>query len=203
MALSARSLALAISIAAVVLVPVTANSQSTLGPREDNISLDGTRLTYYPRPSVDQCQSDCASNGNCQGFTWIKAGTYNPGDGAMCYLMSAVTRRYSARGHISSVKGGGGAQVGTREDNISLDGTRLAYYPRPSVDQCESDCANNGNCQGFTWIKAGTYNPGDGAMCYLMSAVTRRYSARAHIGGERRRRPRRGPSRGKLFTLRY
>jgi hypothetical protein len=121
MTLSVRSLALAIAIAVVVLVPVTATSQSTLGPREDHIYLVGTRLTYVPRPSVDQCQSDCANNGKCQGFTWIKAGTYNPGDAAMCYLMSAVTRRNPARGHISAVKGGG--QVG---ESYSLSATSNA-----------------------------------------------------------------------------
>jgi hypothetical protein len=164
-------------------VAVNSQTGASLGPREDNTALNGTTLTYYQRPSVDQCESDCANNGNCKGFTWIKAGTYNPGGAAMCYLLSAVTRKISAAGHISAVKGasGTGASLGPRENNISLDGTRLTYYQRPSVDQCESDCANNGNCQGFTWIKAGTYNPGDAAMCYLLSAVTRRISAAGHI----------------------
>lgn len=71
---------------------------------ENDIAMDGTTLTYYPRSGVDECKSDCAKNANCKGFTWIKAGTYNPGDGAMCYLVSAVTKKYPARGHISGVK---------------------------------------------------------------------------------------------------
>jgi|GEM_PF-4575012 len=65
---------------------------------EDQTALDGTRLTYYPRDNVEQCQADC------RGFTLIKAGTYNPGDAAMCYLLSAVTKRIPARGHVSGVK---------------------------------------------------------------------------------------------------
>ncbi len=76
-----------------------------LGPRMTDTALDGTNLTYYPSQSVDQCESDCARNGNCKGYAWIKAGTYNPGDSAMCYLLSAVTKTVPARGHISAVKG--------------------------------------------------------------------------------------------------
>jgi hypothetical protein len=90
--------------AASMLAP---QAPADFGPREDNTYFDGTRIAYYQRPSVDQCQSDCASNGNCQGFTWIQAGTYNPRDAAMCYLFSAVTGKGTARGHISAVKAGG------------------------------------------------------------------------------------------------
>ncbi len=74
------------------------------GAREDNTALNGTNLTYYPQPSIDQCQSDCAKNVNCKAFTWIRAGVYNPGDAAMCYLVSVVTGRASAPGHTSAVK---------------------------------------------------------------------------------------------------
>lgn len=85
------------------------SSTSRFGPKEDNTSLDGTTLTYYPRSSVDECQSDCANNGNCEGFGWIRPGAYNPGDSAMCYLLSAVTRKIPHPCCISAVKGGGPA----------------------------------------------------------------------------------------------
>lgn len=70
----------------------------------DNISFNGTRITYYPRPSFEQCESDCAKMENCKGFTWIRPGAYNPGDSAMCYLMSAVTDRVSHSCCISAVR---------------------------------------------------------------------------------------------------
>ena len=85
--------------------PDASGRSDGLGTREDNTALNGTTLTYYARPNVDQCESDCANNANCKGFTWIKAGTYNPGDAAMCYLLSVVTRKIPARGHTSAVKG--------------------------------------------------------------------------------------------------
>lgn len=70
----------------------------------NNTSLDGSRITYYPRPSFAQCQADCAANGNCRGFAWIRPGAYNPGDSAMCYLLSAVTGKTSHPCCIAGVK---------------------------------------------------------------------------------------------------
>jgi PAN domain-containing protein len=81
-----------------------ARSKPAFGPLLDNISFQGTNLTYYPRPSPGLCQSDCARNPNCKGFTWIKPGGYNPGDGAMCYLISAISGRASHRCCMSAVK---------------------------------------------------------------------------------------------------
>ena len=70
----------------------------------DNMTLDGTRITYYPRPSFGECEADCSGNASCRGFTWIRPGAYNPGDSAMCYLMSAVTARVPHACCISGVR---------------------------------------------------------------------------------------------------
>lgn len=70
----------------------------------NNTSFNGSRITYYPRQTFGQCQSDCAANSACRGFTWIKPGAYNPGDSAMCYLMSAVTARVPDHRSISGVR---------------------------------------------------------------------------------------------------
>ena len=70
----------------------------------NNMSFNGSRITYYPRPSFGQCQADCAKMGNCKGLTWIRPGAYNPGDSAMCYLMSAVTDRIPHACCISAIK---------------------------------------------------------------------------------------------------
>ena len=100
-------------ITTLALILVSSIYAQTLGPSESEVSLQGSRLNYYPRPALAQCQADCVNNPNCKGFTWINAGTYQPSDPAMCYLMSAVTGRSPARGHISGVKqvsaGTGGA----------------------------------------------------------------------------------------------
>ena len=70
----------------------------------DNMTFNGTRITYYQRTSFELCQSDCAGNANCKGLTWIRPGAYNPSDPGMCYLMSAVTDRVPHSCCISAVK---------------------------------------------------------------------------------------------------
>lgn len=128
-----RLLTLTLVTVVVLLLPLLASTQG-FGALEENTSLNGTRITYYQRPSVGQCQADCANNPNCKGFTWIAAGTYNANDAAMCYLMSAVTGRATARGHISGVKatggGGGGARItwGTNAvEHRGKSGQRFTY----------------------------------------------------------------------------
>ena len=64
----------------------------------------GSRITYYPRASVGQCQADCAANASCRAFTWIRPGAYNPGDSAMCYLMYSVSGPVSHPCCVSGVK---------------------------------------------------------------------------------------------------
>ena len=125
----------ALPIAFVLVFPAIATAQNF----EENTALQGTRLTYYQRPAASQCQADCANNPNCKGLSWIQAGTYKAGDPAMCYLLSTVTGKGAARGYFSWIKGGG-ASTGAREANTSLTGTRLTYFQRPTVDQCQADC---------------------------------------------------------------
>lgn len=60
-------------------------------PRIDNASLNGENLTYYRGTTPEQCQEDCDKEKACRGFTYIRAGAYNPNDPAMCYQASKVT----------------------------------------------------------------------------------------------------------------
>ena len=74
------------------------------GPIDDRVSLNGVNLTYYPGTSPERCQADCAKNERCKGFTFIRAGAYNPNDSAMCYLASEVTGSAYHACCISGVK---------------------------------------------------------------------------------------------------
>jgi hypothetical protein len=74
------------------------------GPRNDTASLTGENLTYYPGTTPEQCQADCAQNERCKGFTFIRAGAYNPHDSAMCYQLSVVKEMVSHTCCISVVK---------------------------------------------------------------------------------------------------
>lgn len=130
------------------------------------------------------CRNFCAADSACRAYTYTKP---YQGSSAHCWLKSTVPNPVPYRSCcISGVKSstfGGNDRMGAREDNTGLQGTNLSYYHRPAFETCQSDCVNNANCKGFTWISPGTYNSNDPAMCYLLSAVTGRSSARGHYSG--------------------
>ena len=184
--LAARTVARAVlagSLTLLLVTPASANQWAA----EGNIALNGTNLTYYAQPSQGQCHVDCVNNPRCQGATWIQGGTYASSAVGMCYLLSGVTQRVAARGHVSMVKTAvtppppPPPNQGAAEGNTALNGTNLTYYAQPSQGQCHVDCVNNPRCQGATWIQGGTYASSAVGMCYLLSAVTQRVAARGHV----------------------
>lgn len=70
----------------------------------NNTTLNGSRITYYPRTSFALCRADCAVNANCKGLTWIRPGAYNPNDPGMCYLMATATPGTSHVCCISAIR---------------------------------------------------------------------------------------------------
>jgi hypothetical protein len=74
------------------------------GKRNDRASMNGTNLTYYPVTTPGQCKANCENDPRCKGYTFIRAGAYNPGDSAMCYLMAVVTEMVPHECCISEVK---------------------------------------------------------------------------------------------------
>jgi hypothetical protein len=84
--------------------PTATVADGEWGPRNDHASLNGKNITYYPATTPDACQADCEQNLRCKGFTFIRAGAYNPTDSAMCYQMSLVTEMVSHPCCISAVK---------------------------------------------------------------------------------------------------
>jgi hypothetical protein len=81
--------AVAVAVAAVAYL-MTTKPKHPLGPPLDGWTLSGPAesiLRYYPSPSEADCRADCERAGeDCMGYTWVKPGGYNPGDGPMCYL---------------------------------------------------------------------------------------------------------------------
>ena len=84
--------------------PTPVKPKPAFGPLMDNTTFNGTNLTYYPRTSPGLCEADCARTPACRGFTWIKPGGYNPGDSAMCYLISYVSGKVTHKCCMSAVK---------------------------------------------------------------------------------------------------
>ncbi|MEK6283914.1 MAG: hypothetical protein AABN95_26475 [Acidobacteriota bacterium] len=74
------------------------------GAMNERASLNGERLTYYPGTTAEQCKADCDRDTRCNGFTYIRAGAYNPLDSAMCYQMSVAKEFVPHTCCISAVK---------------------------------------------------------------------------------------------------
>jgi hypothetical protein len=169
MTISFRVLTLAMAIAYMVLVP---QSPGRLGPDWQGAitGTDAVRLNYFASPSAQACRAQCENNANCKGFTWIKPGTYNPRDPAMCYLMSNPGTSFSQNSCcVSAVASAPRLGPDWQGAITGNDAVRLTYFGSPSAATCRAECEKNSNCAGYTWIRAGTYNPRDAAMCYLMS----------------------------------
>lgn len=128
--------AVVLSSALVLASPASANQW----PAEGGVALNGTNLTYYAQPDQGQCLAACENNGNCKGATWIQGGTYASSKVGMCYLLSAVTGRVAARGHVSLVKTAlqpprppppppatTGATWFTKSDSNTPNGKRLSF----------------------------------------------------------------------------
>ena len=86
------------------VTPTPTPQSERWGPTNESASLKGERLTYYRGTTAAQCKADCDRNPRCHGFTLIRAGTYNPNDAPMCYLMSVVTEMVPTANHISAIK---------------------------------------------------------------------------------------------------
>lgn len=97
---------------------------SGFGPTT-NSSIDGKTLTFYQGTTPERCQADCAANTQCKAFGLVKAGFYNPGDPAMCYLLSEVTAQNPHACCISAVKVGS-KPGGQRDGNVgAVDNRRI------------------------------------------------------------------------------
>ena len=79
------------------LYAFTKQPKHPLGAPLDGWTLSGGEiLRDHPSPSQEDCRADCERAGeDCMGYTWVKLGGYNPGDGPMCYLnrwYNAITK---------------------------------------------------------------------------------------------------------------
>jgi hypothetical protein len=75
------------------------------GPRHDQAAInEGTRLTFYPGSTPEQCQADCDANSKCRAYTYIRPGAYKPSDPPMCYLMAEAKTLNPSPCCISAIK---------------------------------------------------------------------------------------------------
>lgn len=96
--------------------------------RQNDTAWTGKNLTFHGRQNADQCEADCNANPLCKGYTWIQAGTYSPGDPAMCYMMAEITGSNASRGHFSGMRSAGSTQKGGGGQASDMSGTWTADW---------------------------------------------------------------------------
>ncbi len=75
------------------------------GALQTNTTLQGETLRYFGGGQThESCQSQCARDGQCRGFTYVRADGYSQGDPPVCYLLSKVTGQVTHKCCVSSVK---------------------------------------------------------------------------------------------------
>lgn len=145
------------------------------GTINNQASLNGERITYYPGTTAEQCKTDCDKNPKCKAFTLIRAGAYNPNDPPMCYLMSKATEVVSHSCCISAVKKENGVDFRANNLTVEYDTDRPGedYHvfdlPEDNFELCRSACAADANCKAYTFTKPGFQAAN--ARCWLKTSV--------------------------------
>lgn len=123
-----------------------------------NFDLPGNDMKIYPAADPANCQAACQANGQCQGWTWAKAGTHGLGL-ATCFLKNPAPQMKADNCCISQVKPGNGPlPVGPIGALMSRDLPGNNYRPFPTDDPkaCQTACYGDAQCKAWTWAKAGT-----------------------------------------------
>lgn len=75
---------------------------SGMAPDEYNVDRPGSDYKNYPSSIFSHCRRDCAGDGACKAWTWVKPGLQ--GTSARCWLKNAVPPGRPAQGIVSGVK---------------------------------------------------------------------------------------------------
>jgi hypothetical protein len=64
-------------------------------------------LRYYQGTSAQACEADCAADGRCAAYTFVRAGGYRAGEPPMCYLQAGLGPKSSHTCCFTGIKTGG------------------------------------------------------------------------------------------------
>ena len=94
----------------VVGLPTLSAQEQLSSPRPGAVVTDGTRLRFFGiNISNDNqahafCRAECAKDPRCRGYTYVRIGGYNPGDGPVCYLFTNITTIAAHRCCVTATK---------------------------------------------------------------------------------------------------
>ena len=146
-------------------------------------------------PDPELCRDACANDPNCQAYTYVKPGIQ--GAKARCWLKKTVPPARSNNCCVSGVKTaqtekpktpqGGGSWGISPSVSLETDTNRPGQdyknfeLDTPDPGLCQKACANDPNCQAYTYVKPGIQ--GAKARCWLKKAVPQAKSNNCCVSG--------------------
>ncbi len=116
------------------------------------------KVLELPQAIPKICNDACAADPNCKAWTYLKPNIYGPN--AYCYLKSGVPPPTpntccvsGARGSLSAF---GPMQYG--QDIADAGDYKALDLPEPRPELCEAECARDGRCRSYSYVKPGTYD---------------------------------------------
>lgn len=173
-----------------VPAPVGASAAITSGVergRLTNINIAGGDYSDFDvsNNSTDglvACQTSCSTDLECRAYTYTTPGHAGRSN-AHCWLKAFVQEPSADVGVTSGVRRG-------LEQNVNFAGDDFEDFDVLAVPEaCQAQCAQNSNCQAFTYTPAGwplsDGTPRTSAHCWLKSAVPARSTAVGLVSGVR------------------
>lgn len=147
-----------------------------LGPGKSGVNRVGSDISNFDLPEENpaMCQQQCAADGNCRSWTYVKRGVQGPK--ARCWIKGGIPIEQPDACCTSGIK------VDVHPPNISPPagnlnrlGSDFTSFNLVSPDflLCQGECARNATCRSWTYVdetrdKIGNIIPG---RCWLKNAV--------------------------------
>jgi hypothetical protein len=144
----------------------TSGVRKTLAAPGVGIDLLGGDYTSFDLASANSslCQTACAGDAVCAAWTYVNPGVQGPK--ARCWLKSVLVPARPSSCCVSGMKAYDGMDHGSDRPGGDIANSDLASND-PAL--CSAQCAANGSCQAWTYVKPGVQGPN--ARCWLKNSV--------------------------------
>ena len=163
-----------------------------LGPGKSGVNRVGSDIANFDLPEENPaiCQQQCAADGNCRSWTYVKRGVQGPK--ARCWTKGGIPIEQPDACCTSGIK------VDVRPPNISPPeghsnrvGSDFTSFNLVSPDflLCQGECARNSTCRSWTYVDAVVNLDRRAVMtsgrCWLKNAVSPASSDECCVSGSK------------------
>lgn len=176
--------------------PTPANCADPAGSDNCTVSV-GKNLDYFHVQTPEQCQTSCAGDERCVGWSFIRENGFQPGDPSMCYRMTEIgtmtqhaccitgwkanytpgtagstgTSTTTTTGTTAPLPPDDSRLMLTIEEGVDRPGNDYSDFDlaAPDLGLCRQACADDAKCRAYTYVSPGIQGPKP--RCWLKEAV--------------------------------